>query len=273
MKVLLNLIFSFCFFCIINGCCYGYIPRDIVIFGDSLSDIGNVDRYTNGAVWLEALAKKCKLPSLECSKLGGSNFAYGGAKSGENENEDILDVGNQIRSYLSRHDGKADEDILYVIWVGGNDFLDKRNPLDLVGNIRLHIEELAGAGAKKFLVPNLPSLTHAPRGGELVQSIVNHLLKYLPSSFEAPLKAIVNRLLYVTMDLYNVKLKQMLSHIEVIKGIRVYYLDTFDLFNKMFKNLESFGFKEKSELFYDALHPSAKAHEVIADAAYGVLGE
>lgn len=270
MKILLNLILLAFFFCI--GICYGYIPTKIVVFGDSLSDIGNIDRYTNGAVWLEVLAEKCKLPSLECSKSGGSNFAYGGAKSGENEGKEILDIGNQIERYLSQQEGKAEGDVLYVIWVGGNDFLDKRNPLVLIDNIRLHMEVLAKAGARQFLVPNLPSLTHAPRGGELVQSIANHLLNYLPKSFEVALKALVNRLLYVVIDLYNVKLKQMVSRFEIAKNVKVYHLDTFDLFNKMFKNLENFGFKEKSELFYDALHPSAKVHAVIADAAYGVLG-
>lgn len=269
MKILLNLI---CFLCCLFICSlYGFNPNNIIIFGDSLSDIGNVDRYTNGSVWLEILAQKCQLPNLECSKLGGSNFACGGAKSGNNEDKDVLDVGNQINVYLNQNENKADPQSLYVIWIGGNDFLAKRNPLDLIANIRQHMEILTKAGARNFLVPNLPSLTHAPRGKELVQSIVTHLLNYFPKSFEKPLLAIVNRLLYVTTNLYNVKLKGMLSHIEHTKSIQVYYLDTFNLFNKMFKNLEHFGFKEKTELFYDPLHPSAKAHAAIGHAAHKVL--
>lgn len=268
MKILLNLII---FLCLFIGSIYGYTPISLIVFGDSLSDIGNVDRYTNGAIWLEVLAEKCQLPSLECSKLGGSNFAYGGAKSGNNEDPEILDIGNQIQAYLNLHENKADPNTLYVIWVGGNDFLAKRNPLDLIANIRHHMEVLAHAGARKFLVPNLPSLTHAPRGQELVQSIVSSLLKHGPKSFENALNVLVNRFLYIAINLYNVKLKGMLSQIERTKGIQVYYLDTFNLFNQMFKNLKNFGFNEKAELFYDPLHPSAKAHAVIGEAAYEVL--
>ncbi|PWU04277.1 MAG: hypothetical protein C5B43_04830 [Verrucomicrobia bacterium] len=269
MKMLLGLILAF--YCFLVTSIYGYIPNKIIVFGDSLSDIGNIDRYTNGAVWLEVLAEKCELPKLECSKLGGTNFAYGGAKSGENEGLEILDVGNQIKNYLIQRNGKADNDVLYVIWVGGNDFLAKRSPLDVINNIRGHMELLASAGAEKFLIPNLPSLTYAPRGAELVQGIVNYFLEYLPKSFETALLALTNRLLYIVTDFYNVKLKQMASRLELTKNIRVYYLDTFDLFNQMWQNLETFGFKEKTELFYDPLHPSAKAHAVIADAAYEVL--
>lgn len=269
MKKVINLIFILCFLCI--STLYGFIPKSIIIFGDSLSDIGNVDRYTNGSTWLEVLSDKCQLPNLECSKLGGNNFAYGGAKSGNNDALDILDVGNQIQLYLNQNENKADPEVLYIVWVGGNDFLAKRNPLELIANIRLHMEDLIKAGARKFMVPNLPSLTHAPRGQELVRSIVDRLLSYCPKNFERVLVAIVNRLLYVTIDLYNLKLKGMISQIKYKKDIEVYYLDTFNLFNNMFENLGNFGFKERSELFYDPLHPSAKAHAVIGEVAHGML--
>lgn len=268
MKKLQNLILIV--FLLTNSL-YGIIPKSIVIFGDSLSDTGNVGRYTNGALWTEVFAEKLHLPDLQCSKLGGCNFAYAGAKSGENQNPEVLDVGNQIKAYLDLHAGKADSEVLYIIWVGGNDFLAKRKSLKLLSNIRNHIEILVNAGAKKFLIPNMPSLIHAPRGNEMIQSIVDTSLKYLPTSFESLVFNIMQKLMHATIYFYNIKLEQMLKKVELTKTINIYRLNTFKLLNQMFKELETNGFKNKSELFYDPLHPSAKVHELIAASAYKML--
>src|SRR4051812_18671090 len=51
----------------------------IVVFGDSLSDTGNAGRFSNGPVWVEALARGLNLP-LRPSQAGGTNFAVGGAR-------------------------------------------------------------------------------------------------------------------------------------------------------------------------------------------------
>lgn len=269
MKKLRSLIPAIVF--LLTNALYGVLPSSIVIFGDSLSDTGNVGRYTNGQLWTEVFAQKLHLPDLQCSKLGGCNFAYAGAKSGENIASDVLDVGNQIKAYLDLHEGKADPLALYVIWIGGNDFLDKRNPLKLISNIRSHIEALVNAGGKKFLVPNLPSLIHAPRGEDMIQGIVDASLKYSHASLQGLIFTIVKKLMHATIYFYNVKLNQMLKTVELSKNINVYRLDTFKLFNEMFEELEIHGFKDKSELFYDPLHPSAKVHALIATSAYKAL--
>src|SRR5215212_8441488 len=70
---------------------------DLVIFGDSLSDIGNIaqaplintpgpyywnGRFSNGPVYAETLATGLGLPALNRSTAsGGNDFAYGGAKT------------------------------------------------------------------------------------------------------------------------------------------------------------------------------------------------
>src|SRR5438270_6013823 len=51
----------------------------MVVFGDSLSDIGNAGRFSNGPVWVEQLAARFSV-ELKPSHAGGLNFAVGGAR-------------------------------------------------------------------------------------------------------------------------------------------------------------------------------------------------
>src|SRR6476469_4809363 len=71
--------------------------NNLVVFGDSLSDIGNIaaqpfintpgpyywnGRFSNGPVYAETLATGLGLPPLNRSTAtGGTDYAYGGAKT------------------------------------------------------------------------------------------------------------------------------------------------------------------------------------------------
>ena len=67
------------------------------MFGDSLSDVGNVylatngiepaspyvdGQFSNGPVWVQDLAARLGLPALTPSLAGGSDYAFGGATTG-----------------------------------------------------------------------------------------------------------------------------------------------------------------------------------------------
>ena len=79
-------------------------------------------------------------------------------------------IGTQITSYLSTHP-TIDSDQLFVIWGGTNDFgpHSTPDPTGTVANLSSEITELAEAGAKQFLVPNLMPLSEVPSVRKLGQ--------------------------------------------------------------------------------------------------------
>jgi hypothetical protein len=149
----------------------------LVDFGDSLTDVGNryaasggtdptsppydAGRWSNGPLWIEHLAAGLDLPALTPSALGGNDYAAadaGTAATGYAHNGSA-NIGTQIGAYLATHP-TIDGGQLFVIWGGTNDFgpHSKPDPTATVANLAAEITELAQAGAKQFLVPNLMPL-------------------------------------------------------------------------------------------------------------------
>jgi phospholipase/lecithinase/hemolysin len=155
---------------------------DLVIFSDSLSDIGNVygstlglvplsppnyqGRFSNGPLWVEEMAQKQNLPAPIRSRNGGNDYAYGGVETGWGNTTYLFfqfpNLGTQINSYLSNHTPNASQ--LFTVWGGANDLNDGQTDMTVpVLNLANHINALAQAGAKNFLVPNLPPMGETPR--------------------------------------------------------------------------------------------------------------
>ncbi len=189
----------------------------MVVFGDSLSDTGNVrsltsafsppafpnfsgapGRFSDGPVWVETLAAGLGLPlgSQNSNQLltgsgvvsigapGGQNYAYGGARTGlggvVGPTTGLLGQlaawnGAAFASSLSR---AADPNALYVVLAGANDLRDARSAFssnsladdaardaaaaNTAQNITNLVGLLAQAGARHFLVSNLPDLGRTP---------------------------------------------------------------------------------------------------------------
>jgi phospholipase/lecithinase/hemolysin len=177
---------------ILGGPARGGQLTGIVSFGDSLTDVGNFyaatggaspptslgyddGRFTNGLNWVEYLAKDLGLAAPTASTSGGTDYAYGGAMTGTGTTVStflgatatVPNIGTQIDTYLGSHTPTASE--LYTIWGGANDFLNgqQTNPLVPAQNIADEITALAQAGAKQFLVANLPPLGDIPATNSL----------------------------------------------------------------------------------------------------------
>jgi phospholipase/lecithinase/hemolysin len=146
------------------------LPRPVsrmVVFGDSLSDSGNLKRrllifpnspywfgrFANGPNWSEYLAER--------TGIAVQNQAYGGAAAVKHEDvpsENIIaaiqqgaqffltgSVSNQVRDYLERdlETGRVREpaEVVHVVWGGANDYISKE---PFTGDISTLLDEPAG---------------------------------------------------------------------------------------------------------------------------------
>jgi thermolabile hemolysin len=191
MRNLTLLLWSLAFFSL--DASYG--NEKLVIFGDSLSDNGNVlaatdgqmpappyghtydasgndlgdtfpGRFTDGQNWVDYFPAVAQSFGVNVSKAtaflqdqsngNATNFAVGGATSG-----DALQA--QIPAYLNAVGEHASGDDWYVIWIGADDFQARIDPSQTVANIKNGIAELSNYGAKKFVVITIPDLSLTPQ--------------------------------------------------------------------------------------------------------------
>jgi outer membrane lipase/esterase len=236
----------------------------LVVFGDSLSDSGNAGRYSNGPVWVERIATRLGA-ELRPSEEGGTNFAVGGART----HGGPTGLRAQADAFLKAlPGGRADPDALYIVYGGGNDLLSAEHApdrarlvaaaVDALGSI---IEDLAQAGARNILVPNLPDIGRTPalrqRGPELAEQG-----RRLSQTFDAALE-------------------ERLRRIESERNIRIHRLDVFALLEQVLADPAAAGFRNVTDpcsgaacataLFWDHLHPTAVAHDRLAAAALAAM--
>lgn len=267
----------------------------MVVFGDSLSDTGNVrnvlgssniisvpagyganGRFSNGKVWHEYLAPAIGVPVATASRVSGAsntNFAYGGARidDGGLPSAGLL---TQYAQYNARQPGGADADALYVLWGGGNDIRDLvGNPDPLagiaasLGNLQGMLTGLIGRGASTFLIPNLPDLGKIPENRG--------------SAREASASA--------ATVAWNDALHAMLLGLSGQASI--YYFDVYSTFNDLLDDPASYGFTDTTgtcrrvtllifesacaaaatTVFWDSIHPTTAAHRVLGLAAADLL--
>lgn len=249
------------------------IINELYVFGDSLSDVGNVfnatggfrpssppyfqGRYSNGLVWVEYLASELALNPKQ-----NTNFAHGGATTGSTHINGIPDLLTQVDSFIKVHK-QVDQNALYILWAGANDYLNGiSNPSLSIGNVSKAIESLSKAGAKKFMVANLPDLGNLPVTRNTSYS------KILSSATIAH-----NLGLAKSLDF----LKNKLGH-----DTQMIELDVHFLYREAIANPAKFGFTNVTEaclknvanfdnpdnfLFWDAIHPTTATHKLLAQAA------
>jgi outer membrane lipase/esterase len=155
----------------------------VVVFGDSLSDNGNISlatapslqpplRFTTnpGTVGIENVASKLGF-TLQPSLLGGTDFAWGGAgvlTNSPGTPAAVPTLTAQVGAYLAG--GTVDDHALYSIWGGANDIFYAATSAGaaavaqqlIAQNVAAQIAQLQGAGLPQTQIDALiPQITQA----------------------------------------------------------------------------------------------------------------
>ncbi|WP_315787245.1 SGNH/GDSL hydrolase family protein [Fischerella sp. JS2] len=276
----------------------------IYVFGDSLSDPGNLynatqsqippsppysdGRFSNGQVWVEYLGDELGLsPTLftelqNSNPTEGINYAFGGSSSGLGNTlipESLLpgvlgQVGLFTRS-LRESNQSADPDALYIVWGGGNDYVfgnvtDVSQP---IANLSRSVALLALAGAKNIMVVNLPDLGKIPlTSGQENSSQLTTLSRK-----------------------HNIALAATLKSLSAIPSINIIPIDINSLFQRVRRFPSEFGLTNVTDaclvgdlddiaqgnftvctnpneyLFWDEVHPTTRVHSIVAETALSAL--
>jgi phospholipase/lecithinase/hemolysin len=282
---------------------------ELYVFGDSLSDAGNVflattapgspfppqpvtpyvnGQYSNGPIWVEDLSARLGLGPVLPSLAGGTDFAFGGATTGFpatlSPGVPVPTVTQQVGLFLSAVSGVAPPSALYAVWIGSNDVFSIIGS-GVTGSTALSeaqgaaqteaasIAALAGAGAKNFLVPLVSDLGTTPT-----------LTSLGPAAAAAGT---------VLAEAYDASLEADLAGLASTPGIDLAFLDTFSLLDGVIADPAAFGLTDVTDpcyvgpytgggtacadpgqhLFWDALHPTAAGHAIIGEAAFDTVPE
>lgn len=281
-----------------------------IFFGDSLTDSGTfrpgliqavgpsgalLGKFTTNPnlVWSEYLADYYHSNARPSNTpgQGGNNYAVGGARNNVNGVSPfgaIPSLSAQIATHLNARGGRADANALYTVWGGANDLFaitPTMTPAQIQTAIGsavsaqvANVAALENAGARYVLVPTVPDLGLTPQyRANGAQGI----------AFGTTLSTGYNTALFGGLASAN---------------LRVIPLDTFHLLGEIIANPAPYGIRNTTGVacltqpapaggsslfcnpnsyaapdapdayvFADGVHPSAKAHAILADYTISIL--
>lgn len=283
---------------------------NLVLFGDSLTDTGNnaivfdtviappgtppgtlrtptpvesptfipsapygSNRYSNGPVWVERFATSIGL-SAQASLLGGTNFSFGGARTGPAGSSFPFSLTDQVEIFLGGSGGVAQGDALYVVAGGGNNARDAAalaagggDPTAIIEAYVLDmaaiLTRLSGAGAKDILLVNVPNIGLTPA------------VRAFGPAAAAGASAIAAGM--------NAALDGVLAGLLPALMLDVKVFDFYSTFTQVVANPNDFGLSDVTSscafsavciadpdttLFWDGIHPTAVGHTLVARAAF-----
>lgn len=237
--------------------------------------------FSDGSTWVEQFARPRGLGAAARPAFapgGGTNFAVGGARA--RAFGDSPHLGQQVQVFLDATGGVAPPNWLYVIEMGGNDMRDALQAFaggafpegqailaDAVAAIGQNIQALYAAGARSFLVWNMPNVG------------------LTPAIAPTPLAAVANQLALQ----FNAGLEaNVLTPLSALPGIRIVRFDAYTTLNSVAAAPSTFGLTNVTDacistaapyacatpndyLFWDGIHPTMAAHGILAFTATGAL--
>lgn len=274
----------------------------IVVFGDSLSDNGNLyaatggttplsppyfqGRFSNGPVFTELLGFTVGRYTAGASVDGSVNYAFGGARTDSAMSPPGMR--NQLLAYLGGGGTFDDNDLVSVLGGANNIFQGvpvaaaSANPAGTIApiaqaaaaDIDFIVNQVAAAGAGTVLVTNLPRLGITPQFNQGPGLPASPLADFAGQTFNS---ALLGRLTataalrpdtnIILMDLYKIS-----DPLAANPGRFGLTNATDACFNGVTVCADPDGY-----LYWDSVHPTAAGHQLIAALAtdylyYGDLG-
>ena len=237
----------------------------LVVFGDSLSDMGNAGRFSNGPVWVEHLAARLSLP-LAPAVAGGTNYAVGGARIDPRSGPTSLRAQADLHLRGAAPPGRT----LHILWAGGNDLLAAAGSgTDGTASVDAAVATLAGIladlirrNATDLLVANLPDVGLTPA-----------VRAYGPQAAAAAARL---------TERFNAGLDRALARSAATSATRIHRMDVHAMAARVAADPAAAGFRDmgtpcsglpdcEGYLFWDHVHPTTAAHARLAEAALRIL--
>ncbi|ORZ24592.1 GDSL-like Lipase/Acylhydrolase-domain-containing protein [Absidia repens] len=223
-------------FCILANCCLAKISN-IVVFGDSYSDVGNRQQSSNGPVWSQDLAVGWNASLY--------SFAFNGATCDRSTHQGSRNTSSitpptivdQIEIYYQQKLKLAPEDTIYAFWVGYTDIhnMVQTNSEDYEGLADCIIQQIRNVRkvfeTNRFITFTLAPLENMP----YFSDGKNRVQKYKQA-----------------MDKFNGILhEKVFNLVGHHQSLELDLVDAHDLLKDMTNAPTEFGFKDGHHSFWD----------------------
>lgn len=238
----------------------------VVVYGDSLSDNGNLfntigyppppyyqGRFSNGPVAVEYLAQNLGVPLTDFA-WGGATTGIGNIADGGDQNHlGLLGLPGMTTAFAATVGSITPQQAagsLFMVWGGPDDFtangLSTATADTAVNYLMTIVDGLRAIGVQHILVPGMPDLGMTP---EYRANGLGGVGSQLSAYFNAEL-------------------------VQKLQGTGVTYFDTYTLLDNIIANPEQYGFSNVTDpcfdgvsvcgdpskyLFWDGLHPTTYA--------------
>lgn len=293
---------------------------DIIAFGDSLTDVGNVAGLTvpghspviNGyykethlsdnIIWIEILAKVWKLPPRTTGRGNstslppqphGNTWAWRGSEAAAGSvqppgvTEPIPNLLLEVNQYLEAN--VPNPKFLYSIWSGANNLLvggdfSPEAAVKAVKAVETAMRKLESAGARFFLIFNMPKLGDTPlaiSGGPLVEFASNVYSIAFNKALEETIKKLGRNHCFkgkiFTVDIFS----EISLAFDTVNSGKTYVPDFYvpgprvsinNVTDQGLTFFNTFGKFPKHYLFWDDVHPTTQAYQVVAGLVLRSIG-